>query len=851
MSRPDNNMNKNYLAVLFSALLIELGLVNATFAQTKPFFPVELLEMNELGQESIDLSLYETEGAQIPGPYRVDIMVNAQFVQTETIHFYAALNPANESALQPCLSVSQLTQLHIKTAPFPDLKTTSECVNLAAIPQASAIFDFENQRLLLSIPHAALDSEMRGFVPETQWDEGIPSVLLNYSYNGSYTQERTHNKASEDSHYVNLRSGINLGPWRLRNYSTWMNSTEGEDKWNTIQTYLQRGINPLKSQLTIGDGNSNADIFDMVPFRGIQLASDEEMLPDNQRGYAPAVRGIARTNAQITIKQNGYVIYQTYVAPGPFDIADMYPTGGSGDLEVTVKESDGTQQQFVVPFASLPVLQRNGQLKYSATIGQYRAYHDDVEKSYFGQVTAIYGLPAEMSVYGGTQLAEQSRYQSLSFGIGKNLGNVGAISVDMTQSWAALNNVAQTKDSGQSWRLRYSKNLLSTGTNIAIAGYRYSTAGFYTLNEVLNAYHTYESHNHPVQRRRNRAELVINQQLSENRGNINLHAITEDYWKSQRRTQSFGLGYSNSWRGVSYGLNYNYYRNRYAGDERYQNDQVFSLNFSIPLNPGTSDIWANYNMLASKGGQVTNSVGLNGTALKDGNLYWNVNQSYTSKGGGANGNIGLDYRGSYSEANLAYSYDKHQQRLNYGIQGSLLVHENGVTFGRLVYDSAILVKVPDAAGVRIMEESGITTDFRGYALIPHANPYRKNQINLDTENLPDTIDFTYASETVVPTRGAVARANFKANIGSRALISLTQASGLAVPFGATVSVSAEGEERQAIVGDHGQVYLSGLKEKGVIQTRWGLREAQQCTANYQLSKQKPASGVYLVDVNCL
>jgi hypothetical protein len=40
------------------------------------------------------------------------------------------------------------------------------------------------------------------------------------------------------------------------------------------------------------------------------------MLPDSQKGYAPVVRGIARTNAQVVVRQNGYIIYQTYVAPG-------------------------------------------------------------------------------------------------------------------------------------------------------------------------------------------------------------------------------------------------------------------------------------------------------------------------------------------------------------------------------------------------------------------------------------------------------------------------------------------------------------------------------------------------------
>ncbi|STT51995.1 putative fimbrial biogenesis outer membrane usher protein [Klebsiella pneumoniae] len=59
-----------------------------------------------------------------------------------------------------------------------------------------------------------------------------------------------------------------------------------------------------------------------------------------------------KTNARVVIKQNGYQVYQTYVAPGAFEITDMYPSGGSGDLYVSVEESDGSKQEFVVPFAS-------------------------------------------------------------------------------------------------------------------------------------------------------------------------------------------------------------------------------------------------------------------------------------------------------------------------------------------------------------------------------------------------------------------------------------------------------------------------------------------------------------------
>lgn len=85
------------------------------------------------------------------------------------------------------------------------------------------------------------------------------------------------------------------------------------------------------------------------------------------------MRGIAKSNAQVTIKQNGYVIYQTYTPPGPFEINDLNPTSSAGDLEVTIKESDNSETIYTIPYAAVPILQREGHIKYSATAGKYRS----------------------------------------------------------------------------------------------------------------------------------------------------------------------------------------------------------------------------------------------------------------------------------------------------------------------------------------------------------------------------------------------------------------------------------------------------------------------------------------------
>ncbi|HEJ7042086.1 MAG: fimbria/pilus outer membrane usher protein [Serratia liquefaciens] len=823
------------------ALLIALALTGPLPVQARDYFNPALLELDGPQQGITNLATFEEHGSQLPGDYQVDILVNDQQVDSRLLTFTAR---ADGQGLQPCLSVADLARYGVRVAQFPALgPPDTACATLAAIPQAEAQLRFGSQQLALSIPQAALARQPRGYVPPSQWDEGIPALILNYSLSGD--NNNTHH-GSRNSQYANLRPGLNAGPWRLRNYTTWRRSSDGQDRWDTVYTYAQRNLIGLRSQLTLGDSNAPAEVFDAVPFRGVQLASDDEMLPDSLRGYAPEVRGIARTQAQVVVRQNGYEIYRTFVAPGAFVINDMYPTGGSGDLQVTIQEADGSEQHLVVPFASLPVLQREGRLKYSFTGGQYRSYDRSVEKSALVQGTAIYGLPWNTTLYGGVQAAQH--YHSAALGVGNNLGDWGALSLDITQSRGQPKGKASA--SGQSWRVRYSKNLVQTGTNFAIAGYRYSTAGFYSLSEVLDGWRSNSTL--PLwmnERRRNRAELSMNQQLGQNGGTLSFSAVREDYWNSERSLASLGLGYSNGWRGISYGINWSYNRNT-QGTTR-NNDQQISLNLNVPLSLfDTNSAWVNYSLNNTRGGASSHNLGVSGMALADNNLSWGLQQSYGSRGQGYGGNATVNYRGTYGEMTSGYGYDKNTRRLNYGLSGSIVAHANGITLGQPLGETAVLVAAPGAAGARVSNQTGVRTDWRGYALVPYLSAYRRSEVALSPETLPDEVDLPQSSQRVTPTRGALVRADFRPRVGARALITLLRANGQPVPFGATVSDAEPNATQGSIVGDGGQVYLSGLSPQGRLQVKWGNGSAEQCRVNYQLPTTPQPGGVVQLNEVC-
>lgn len=106
------------------------------------------------------------------------------------------------------------------------------------------------------------------------------------------------------------------------------------------------------------------------------------------------------------------------------------------------------------------------------------------------QGTVIAGLPAGLTAYGGTQLAD--RYRAVVVGAGRNLGDWGAVSVDVTHARSQL--ADDSTHQGQSLRFLYAKSLNNYGTNFQLLGYRYSTRGFYTLDDV--AYRSMEGYDY-------------------------------------------------------------------------------------------------------------------------------------------------------------------------------------------------------------------------------------------------------------------------------------------------------------------------------------------------------------------
>jgi outer membrane usher protein len=552
----------------------------------------------------LDLSAYQSGNPVLPGKYRADVMLNGQLTTRQDVRVDANSDGSNPVV---CVTRELLELLGVdvgRLTAWPAGQQAGSCTSLGTLVESgSAIFTPENQLLDISIPQAALRRNARGHVSPELWDRGVTAAMLGYNFNASHNTTRSGNFSSA---YLGLDGGINAGDWRLRHSGSMSWQPRTGARYHALNTYVQRDVTSLKSQLTLGQANTSGEIFDTLSYSGVQLASDDRMLPDSMRGYAPVIRGIARTNARVTVRQSGNVLLETTVAPGAFVIDDLYPTGYGGDLNVTVSEADGTQQSFVVPFASVSQLLRPGTLRFSLAGGQTRSNFVGKQAALL-QGTFQYGLNNNFTAYGGVQASEAYR----SFLAGLAFGTpIGALALDLTHAQADL---LAGPSKGRSMRLSYSKNILATGSNFSLAAYRYSTKGFLDFSNAMQQLDAARSGHNASQfsRPRSRLSLSADQSLGA-WGQIAISGYTQDYWNKSGTDVQYQASYSKQLGRLSFGISAN--RSR-TGHGDMMNRVLLTM--SIPL--GASGEGPQLTTQASRDpyGKTHQQATLSGTAGED------------------------------------------------------------------------------------------------------------------------------------------------------------------------------------------------------------------------------------------
>ncbi|MNU32842.1 Outer membrane usher protein FimD precursor [compost metagenome] len=828
--------NRATVSLMAAAILVfpacsfagEPGLDAATFDSS-------FLHRSKPGTD-VDLSVFAYSNRTLPGKKSVMINLNRQAFGMREIEFVAVEGMDDG---QPCLPVSVLKEMGVKVDAFPALQAldSANCQDaLKALPSAGTRFDQDRNVLDVSIPQAALDRKARGTVAPALWDNGTTALWSSYRL--------THNAArapggqgggAASTTFANFRNGLNLGAWRLRANGSYYDSAERSD-WDWSDLYAERDVAPWRGWLRLGDSSTPGNIFNASRFRGALLQSDDGMLPDSLRGYAPVVRGIAPSSAKVTVRQNGHAIYTTFVPAGPFVIDDLYSTPGGGDLEVIVEELGGRTTRSVQPFSALPTMLREGTWNYSLAAGEHRPAYLD-ERPLMAQLTFAHGLPWGITAYGGWTSAEGA-YHAGAAGMALNLRRMGAVSVDVTSSRSQ--GAAGEKLVGAAARVQYAKTFPGMGTDLTLAGYRYNSDGYRSLDDAMRDRSRRDSY--PGYERQHEYQLWLSQRIAD-MGSLSFNYYGIAYRNAPRNASFLQVSYSSAIGRVGYALNYGVNRSPWQDRE-----STVMLTLSIPLG---SRHTASYTMSRTQGQGTSHDANVSGALTDDYSLTYAVQGGVTNgsqAGNSRRGYASMGYASPVGLANLSHASNSGASNTNIDLSGAVVVDRKGALFGQSIGETAVIVEAPGAAGVKVDSYPGVRTDGSGRALVPYATPYRENRISLSPDYDDPNATLAENVATVVPTRGAIVVAKFETELGRTLLVVLKNASGAELPFGASIYAS-DGEQR-GVVGPVGRAWLTGLQGASRYTVKWGGEQAQHCTFDIDVSAAQSGVAETMKELTC-
>ncbi len=807
----------------FSGLICLSVILNINAHAQEP----EIVEFNSAFlRSSVDVSTFSEGNPISPGLHRVDIYVNDQWKGRMDVMF-ALPNAAARIAL-PCISLDMLSVMgvnieKISAADLQALKTDGSCPTLSRLLEGTSVsYDISAQRLDAQIPQIALLRNPRGYVSPELWDNGVTAATLQYDYNAW----RAEYSGSDDTaaQYLGLRGGFNLGAWRLRYRGTfnWTN----KESWHYANnsTYLERGIAPLKSRIVLGESATDGQVFDSVSFKGVMLLSDDRMYTDSLRGYAPVVRGTANSNALVSITQRGVKIFETTVPPGPFEINDLYPTGSGGDLVVTVREASGESREFTVAYASIPSLLRPGTTRYSLMLGRYDNPSVN-QPPLVGMATLRHGFSNLFTGFGGVLASEN--YGSASAGMALNTP-IGAVSTDVSVAQTTL--ADNTDKKGESVRFTYSKILPVVDTNLTLASYRYSSSGYYDINDALSLRSASPGNDRFMINRKNRLQLSLSQDLGANFGSISANASMQDYWNQSGTDTEYQLGYSRAFQ--RFNLYANAGRSRNLTTAKWD-DKVY-VGISLPLGESAQSAWLNTSYVQERDhyGVQTNVAGTFGENRQFNYSVFGNTDRYSKAGTRNTAGASGSWTSPYTTAGINYSKSSGYQQYSANLSGGVIAVREGVVFAPVMGDTVAVLQAEHAAGARVANNSSLKLDSSGMAAVPYLSPYRQNTLDLDPKGLSSDVSLDITSQNTAPTAGAVVVLKYKTDHGYSVLLNLEAKAGPRIPFGAQI-LDAE----NSLVGYMSQGSQSLIRVKarqGRLTARWGDAPNERCHFDYLL-----------------
>ncbi|HEP0498255.1 fimbrial biogenesis usher protein [Enterobacter kobei] len=645
------------------------------------------------------------------------------------------------------------------------------------------------------------------------FQHGGTAALLNYSLFS------THNDYGDNdtSRYsqASLEAGFNTMDWALRSRYI-LTDDNGSRNAESIYTYAEHVFAAQKMTMQVGEINAMSNVLSGVPITGVQFMPTSGLAKTSS---GVSVSGIAQSSqARVEVRQNGQLVFSTLVPAGPFTLDDVPVVRNNVDLDVSVVESDGATNRFIVPASQVRARNLSRPQGLTLSVGQVRSIESEYSDPLVMNISDGWRISPWMNLLASGAAAEN--YQAAG----------GRTEFQINDDWT-----------------------LSTGAAVSSANFSDSSSGVKTdlqSDYILNEYVGLSgSATHYSGEYREMAD-----------------AMDDDY-QGYDNTYSGNVRFSSPLAGVfSAGFNYNQ-TNGGRDDSRYlllswgktfsyasvsmnwqsavgnvdddQDNEMFYVNVSIPL--GGSQSISSY--MRKQGDSTTYGVSNSGSLGDNTHYYISADRDQDTKDNSFNGNINTNLH--YTQLSVGGGTSGDNQR-NYSatLSGGVAMHKEGVTFSPYsIQDTFAIARLSEKkSGVEISTPQGtVWTDPWGQAVVPSLNEWHNSRIEIDANKLPQSMTLANGTKYIAAGHASVSEIDFKVLNSRRVMLSVKQANGQ--PLNKGISIVDEKGNYIVTTVDDGHVFINDADQLSALYALDGNNN-RLCKIDYTLADKRDENAFY-------
>jgi outer membrane usher protein len=526
-----------------------------------------------------------------------------------------------------------------------------------------------------------------------------------------------------------------------------------------------------------------------VRYGGVQYATDFGTQPGLVLTPGQFVAGQATVPSTVDVFVNNALVTQQAVKPGPFDITNIPPITGPGNVTLVIRDELGREQVITRPFYASPVLLRAGLTDFSYDLGLVRenfgiasndygpwvasgTYRRGISDRWTGEVRAeAQARVANAGIASDVLIDDLGVFSASAAGGHNPLGSGGRVSLAFDRQALGLSFNVQGALASPHFRLvgDTESQAVVARQLLASAGYTFGPYGTLSAAYVARSYRDLPS------------TTIGSLGYSFDLGRWGYVGVSVSRVRAEDRSTQFNttwtlpLGTS-----TTAALSIDRVRSTAPGAD--QDERALSIQRDLPLGEGFG-----YRLRASDQGPRKAEI---------------------------------DYQNRYGtySAEVAQAQGKTGERIS--ASGGVGLIGSNVFLSRTINDSFGLVRLPGYPDVRVYSENQEIgrTNAAGELVVPRLLPYQKNTVRIEQADLPFDAEFDVLARDAVPyTRSGVV-VEFGVRPAHGALVKIMQDDGAAVPAGARVRV--EGQEGDFPVALGGDAYLTGLAARNHAVAAW-------------------------------